>query len=49
MPWIVAGVISLIGYRATVHVGDELGDQVKSALPYVAAGIAAYVFVKRVM
>lgn len=48
--WVIAG---LIGYRATVHTGEAVGEAVvegsKSALPYVAAGFAAYLIIKRVM
>lgn len=45
MPLVVMLGLSLIGYRATVHVGDELGEQVKSALPYVAAaGVVYFMF-----
>lgn len=49
MPWVLWVAAGLIGYRATVQAGDEMAEAAKSAVPYVAAGVAAYLIIKRVM
>lgn len=53
MPVVVWAIAALIGYRASSYAGDAVGEAVvegsKSVLPYVAAGVAAYLIIKRVM